>query len=258
MATSYNGWPATKTGAGIDRSFTAAGVAFPAGVRAGNVATIFRWLIERLNTVEPIVPGWCWGYEYRANVNNPSTLSCHSSGTAIDYNAPNHPNGARGTWSTAQQIAIRRWLIELGGVVRWGFDFTGTKDEMHFEIIGSESDVAAVAGRLGGSIGKPGRPNTPNIPDTPNTEDDDMPYSPQDIKQMVHDGVKWALEDAASVDPVIIRTAVESIVRDEVAKLLPSAIRANETEHQAAKQIVHDGAKWAIEDPAVDVARFHG
>ena len=35
----------------------------------------------------------CWGYEFRANVNNPSQLSCHASGTAIDYNANRHPNG---------------------------------------------------------------------------------------------------------------------------------------------------------------------
>ena len=168
MATSYNGWPATQSGDGIDRNFIAAGQKFPGGVRAGAVATIFRWLIEKLNTVEPIVAGWNWGYEYRANVNNPSTLSCHSSGTAIDYNAPNHPNGARGTWSSAQVSAIRGFLAQLDGVVRWGYDFTGTKDEMHFEIIGSDADVNRVAA----SLGDPGKPGNPVEEDMPLTDAD--------------------------------------------------------------------------------------
>ncbi len=163
MATSYNGWTATQTGEGIDRSFTAAGQKFPGGVRAGSVATIFRWLIEKLNTIEPIVAGWNWGYEYRANVNNPSTLSCHSSGTAIDYNAPNHPNGGRGTWSADEVKAIRGWLAQLDGVVRWGYDFTGTKDEMHFEIIGDSASVDRVAAKLGRTPEKP-NPNPTPVP----------------------------------------------------------------------------------------------
>ena len=173
MATSYNGWLAVKDGAGIDRSFAAAGVTFPAGVKSGDVATIFRWLIERLNTIEPIVPGWCWGYEYRPNVNNPSTLSCHSSGTAIDYNAPNHPNGARGTWSASEVAAIRGWLAELGGVVQWGADFSGTKDEMHFEINGSALAVAVVAARIATSPGKAATP-VPAKPAQPIELESDM------------------------------------------------------------------------------------
>lgn len=272
MATSYNGWLAVQSGAGIDTSFSAAGVKFPGGVKAGDVATIFRWLIERLNTIEPVVPGWCWGWEYRPNVNNPSTLSCHSSGTAIDYNAPNHPNGARGTWSAAKVSAIRGWLAELGGVVQWGADFTGTKDEMHFEINGSAAQVAAVAARLGREPGKPAAPSRvdsqPATP-APIVEEDDMPYSEQQIKQLVHDGVQWALEDIKGIDPLIIKAAVGAgvdaavqrigdIVKAEVAKALPRGVQADPDQHQAAKEIVHDGAKWAIEDPAVDVARFRG
>lgn len=245
MATSYNGWTATQTGAGIDRSFTAAGATFPGGVRSGDVAKIFRWLIERLNTIEPVVPGWCWGWEYRPNVNNPSVLSCHSSGTAIDYNAPNHPNGARGTWTTAQQIAIRKWLIELGGVVRWGFDFTGTKDEMHFEIIGSESDVAAVAARLGGS---PGTPNTPDVPDNPANDTEwwfnmTTDAQKQEFKQLVRDAFEWAEEegDGSSIDPILIRRGVRGAIINAANGSDPELL-------QALKEIVHDGAMWARND----------
>lgn len=180
MATSYNGWPATQSGAGIDTSFSAAGVKFPGGVLAGDVATIFRWLADRLNTIEPVVPGWCWGWEYRPNVNNPSTLSCHSSGTAIDWNAPNHPNGARGTWSASQVAAIRGWLGELGGVVAWGADFSGTKDEMHFEIEATAAQVATVAARLARDSGKTPpvvvQPPTPAQPGN-DSEDEEMALS---------------------------------------------------------------------------------
>lgn len=240
MATSYNGWLAVKDGAGIDRAFSAAGASFPGGVKAGAVATIFRWLIERLNEIEPVVPGWCWGYEYRANVNNPSTLSCHSSGTAIDYNAPKHPNGARGTWTVNQVVAIRAILAQLGGVVRWGYDFTGTKDEMHFEIVGSESQCATVAARLGGVPGKPNVP-TPGTPAQP--EEDDMPYSEQQIKQLVHDALTWWAEEGpqSGIDPVMLRGAVRGAILNAANGDDPELL-------QAMKKIIRDGAMWARND----------
>jgi hypothetical protein len=75
-------------------------------------------------------------------------LSCHASGTAIDYNAPRHPNGQSGTYKPAQVTEIRKILAEVGGVVKWGGDFHGTKDEMHFEIHGNAADVKAAAARL--------------------------------------------------------------------------------------------------------------
>jgi hypothetical protein len=98
--------------------------------------------------VEPVISGWLWGYNYRTNVNNPSTLSCHASGTAIDLNAPNHPNGARGTFSNAQVGEIRAILNECQGAIQWGGDYTGTPDEMHFEIIVNASRLAVVASTL--------------------------------------------------------------------------------------------------------------
>jgi hypothetical protein len=106
--------------------------------------------------VEPVVRGdWHqaddWGYAYRANVNNPNTLSCHASGTAIDYNATRHPNGRRGTFTLTQVAEIRRILAEVDGVVRWGGAFVGTPDEMHFEVIKGAGDVARVAARLRGA-----------------------------------------------------------------------------------------------------------
>ena len=143
---SYNGWPASRDpGAiGIDHAFTAAGVTFPGGVRAGDVETVFRYLVEQLHKrVERAVQGWCWGYNYRPNTNNPSELSCHASGTALDYNAPRHPNKTPGTWSPRQIAEVHRILAELRNVVRWLED--SNHDSMHFEIHGDEHAVHAVA-----------------------------------------------------------------------------------------------------------------
>jgi peptidoglycan hydrolase-like protein with peptidoglycan-binding domain len=151
VETSYNGWPASRDpyALGVDQAFAPAGVHFPGGVKSGDCAVVLGYVAMQFHTtVEKLVPGWCWGWEYRPNVNDPNTLSCHASATAVDANAPNHPNGAEGTFTDAQVKRIRAILATAGGVVVWGHDWTRTKDEMHFEIRGSVNDVAAVARRL--------------------------------------------------------------------------------------------------------------
>jgi hypothetical protein len=153
MTTSYNGWPASRDAAaiGIDPNFKAAGHKFPGGVKKGDVSTVFRFYlgnyhlrVESLN----VTTGDEWGYSYRANVNNPSQLSCHSSGTAVDVNAQKHPNGRRNTLSSTQVARLRQIQKWTGGVIKWGGDFSTTKDEMHHEVHGSATAVHAVAVRL--------------------------------------------------------------------------------------------------------------
>lgn len=156
METSYNGWSASRNPADFGglTPLVVAGESFSPGVRTGDVHTVLQWVAEQLHTrVEPVVrPDWHqaddWGFSYRPNVNNPKTLSCHASATAIDYNATRHPNGRRGTYSAAQVVEIHRVLAGVDDVVRWGGSFTGTADEMHFEICGNAADVARVAARL--------------------------------------------------------------------------------------------------------------
>ena len=209
MATSYNGWAASPNPSDIGvTAFSVLGTkpfkngGFPVGLKGGDVATIFRYLITRLhNEVEPMMVdpdtemiGYgCWAFQYRANVNNPNVLSNHASGTAIDYNAPKHPNGTSvgsnggGGWTAAQVAKIRSILTDLGGVVRW----LSSNDPMHFEIAAGAPAVAAVAARLGRVPDKPGTPNvpdTPNNPPPPQEEDDDMPYSPEQITQFAASG----------------------------------------------------------------------
>jgi uncharacterized protein YukE len=88
-----------------------------------------------------------WGYAER-NVRGSGDISNHASATAVDMNATRHVLGAQGTFTTEQSTEIRRILGEVDNVVRWGGDYTGRRDEMHFEIIGTQEQVRAVADRL--------------------------------------------------------------------------------------------------------------
>ena len=140
--TSYNGWPANSDPAAIG---VAQSLWFPGGVKVGDVTTVMRYVAEQFDArVEPIVGGWCWGYTYKANVNNPSQLSCHASGTALDVNAPDHPNGSGGTFTDAQRGQIYAILDEVAGAVSWLEGY----DEMHFEIQVGAADLAAIAASL--------------------------------------------------------------------------------------------------------------
>lgn len=210
MATSYNGWLASPDPGAISvdtnwsvlgsRPFTNGG--FPGGVKSGPVSVIFKYLVTRLhNEVEPMMQdpntgqiGYgCWGYGYRANVNNPSVLSCHASGTAIDYNAPRHANGTvapggSSGWTTGQAEKIRGIIADLSGVVRWLW----SNDPMHFEIIGSQEQCAAVAARLG----DPGKPTEP---------EDDMPYSEADLERIIGKVVDQKITGALSAMDTVLR-----------------------------------------------------
>lgn len=156
MPLSYNGLPASTDRAAIGvEPFVVAGVSFPGGVKKGDTTVILGYVARRFHAeVEHLVDGWCWGWSYRKN-RNAGNLSNHSSGSAIDCNAPNHPNGKHGTFTAKQVEAIRRILADCGGVVRWGGDYAGTRDEMHFELTGTAAEQAAVARRLSHPAPKP-------------------------------------------------------------------------------------------------------
>ena len=88
-----------------------------------------------------------WGYANR-NVRGSESISNHASATAVDVNATRHVLGAQHTFTPTQTAEIHRILGEVDNVVRWGGDYTGRHDEMHFEIVGSQEEVARVAARL--------------------------------------------------------------------------------------------------------------
>jgi hypothetical protein len=148
MATSQNGWPASSDRSAIHVApFEVAGVSFPGGVRSGDVATVLGYVATEIHArVERLHVGWCWGHAYR-EVRASTGLSNHASGTAIDINAPKHPLGSRGTFSPAARVEIHRILSKVG-VVRWGGDYVGRVDEMHFEINAPAGAVATAANQL--------------------------------------------------------------------------------------------------------------
>lgn len=105
MASSQNGW--TVIASGTDARLRA--LPWITGrVLAGDVWTVLDYVARRFNAeVEPVTPGWSWGYAYRSIRGQTSGYSNHASGTAIDLNAPLHPLGAVGTFTAAQAAAVR-------------------------------------------------------------------------------------------------------------------------------------------------------
>jgi len=126
---SQNGWPASDVGSEIDLVFVPISGATPHGgfyataKAADALEEMALWWSENIEPIKTI-----YGWNYRV-ISGTSTLSNHSSGTAIDINAADHPMGAEGTVPTLQRAAIMAKALSLG--LRWGGIY---KDEMHFEV----------------------------------------------------------------------------------------------------------------------------
>jgi hypothetical protein len=103
-----------------------------------------------------------WGYAERDIIGMGSTdISNHASGTAMDLDATAHPLGKYNTFNSLQISLIERKLKEYGGVIRWGHDYSGRKDEMHFEINKGYAAVKAQADRIRAKNGHPAPTATP-------------------------------------------------------------------------------------------------
>lgn len=126
---SQNGWKA-----GVDiATYSAGGARFP--VRKGSAATVLMYVAARFAAeVEKLDPGECYGYAYRKIRGSSSSVSNHASGTAIDLNSSKHWLGDVGTFSAAKRKAIAKILDDCEGCIRWGGNYHGRKDEMHFEV----------------------------------------------------------------------------------------------------------------------------
>lgn len=145
MSTSQNGFRAN------DRSLIAS-YSIPGGkvaLRRGDVATVLVYFAKRYHSeVEPLKWPGNWGYAERKIRGSSTTLSNHASGTALDLNAPAHPLGKRGTFSSRQVAALNRILADCDGVLRHGKNYNGRKDEMHVEINASAAKVKALASTI--------------------------------------------------------------------------------------------------------------
>jgi hypothetical protein len=96
-----------------------------------------RWSMF-LHAIEPITEaGWDGAYCHRL-IPGTKVWSEHSAGTALDWNASQHPQGTHLPcgWTDTQIRAIR-WALAhtaTGPCITWGADFKHTPDPMHFEL----------------------------------------------------------------------------------------------------------------------------
>jgi hypothetical protein len=154
VTTSQNGWPVDTSGAKQDRAPLIRDIVVPNGVLAGDVAAVFRWLAAEYDAkVERLVAGTCWGWFVKP-IEGGSSVSNHASGTAVDFNADRHPMGQAPTasFSSKQIAACRAIVAAAGGVLRWGGDYSGRKDGMHWEINASAAAVKAFAKKIGDDV----------------------------------------------------------------------------------------------------------
>jgi hypothetical protein len=77
-----------------------------------------------------------WGWAVRPVRGQTTGYSNHASGTAQDLRATRHPRGVptRNTFTQAQIDRIHTRLRLYEGCIRWGGDYKGVPDGMHFEI----------------------------------------------------------------------------------------------------------------------------
>jgi hypothetical protein len=150
-----NGFLVSPSPAAIGlKTYTVPGTAVRLSVRSDIAPLLIGCAVAYNQRVERLHDGWNWGYAYRL-VRGGSTPSFHSAGIAIDLNAPAHPIGTSPTanYSGAQITQCRAIARQFG--LRWGGDYNGRKDGMHFEVIISHTAAVALARQIqsgGGSV----------------------------------------------------------------------------------------------------------
>lgn len=146
---SSNGWLASKDAAELDIvSVPIEGTKIKVRCAKAVAPLIAGFCKEFNELIEPIDGGALddWGYCFRNVRGSTDKLSNHSSGTAIDLNATKHPLGKIGTFPPEKVPMIRAMAKKYG--LKWGGDYKGRADEMHFEIELGEAKVAALIGSL--------------------------------------------------------------------------------------------------------------
>lgn len=126
-----------------------------ARVKAGDVTLIVHKAIAPVvghlldKTLEggyTLKRGECWGFNNREIVGSkPKRPSNHSWGLAVDINSRANPLGS------PLRTDMPRWMTDLWKSFgfRWGGDYKGRKDAMHFEFMGTPADAARLAARIG-------------------------------------------------------------------------------------------------------------
>ena len=174
MSTSQNGFPANDVSRtqsykvpGSDRALRL--VKGPAGQLLVLVAAYVHKFVEPISPDKEMDD---WGYAERNIRGSSTTLSNHASGTAFDFNATKHPLGTTGNWSAAKKSKVNAMLNKLGGTVRWGENYYGRKDPMHFEInvrpnAAGMAKINAAIKVMNGLLGNAAPPAQADKPTTP-------------------------------------------------------------------------------------------
>jgi len=147
---SANGWIASKDPKEIGiKSYEVPGTKVKLRCAEMVAPLLITFASEFHKLIEPIDEGALddWGYCFRQVRGATDKLSNHSSGTAIDLNAPKHPLGKVGTFDPEKVPMIRALSKKYG--LRWGGDYINRKDEMHWEIDLPPAKVAALIVKLG-------------------------------------------------------------------------------------------------------------
>lgn len=157
MTTSQNGWPALASDSPKLHTWVIPTDVGPLRLRLRNgsagflLAHLALWFDQRIEDVDDNYQDGAlddWGYAYRP-IRGYSTVSNHASGTAMDLNATEHPLGADDTFSDADERRIRTRVDRFfDGCIRWGGEYAGRVDEMHWEIDRPLPEVERVARRL--------------------------------------------------------------------------------------------------------------
>lgn len=132
MVASQNGWRANDRSVIVSYPLPGGSIA----LRQGSPGLVLCHVLRRFhNEVEALVWPGIWGYAERP-IRGGTELSNHASGTAGDANAPRHPLGTQpaANFAAWQIDKIHEILTECEGLIRWGGDYTGRKDGMHFEV----------------------------------------------------------------------------------------------------------------------------
>lgn len=133
------GWPNAHTDHIVTAVCGAKRIKLP--VRSEIAVLVQRLVADLEREHGPFHPGECWGFANRA-IRGTRIPSNHSWGLAIDLDAPSNPMttnpAARHTiGSYASRMAARYGF-------RWGGDYTGRKDYMHFEFMGTPASAAVL------------------------------------------------------------------------------------------------------------------
>jgi hypothetical protein len=163
VAASQNGWRANDPTVVSRRQVPGTNVWLtvhngPAGDLLLEVASRFDRDVQDIDNARGALDDW--GYAERP-IRGGTTLSNHASGTAIDLNATKWPLGSDPSvnLNSGQIMRVRQIVAACGGVVRWGGEYVGRKDPMHFEVNDgrTEADCARALTALRGSGGSDNR-----------------------------------------------------------------------------------------------------